>query len=143
MGAGRLVTLLSWIPALSGPTVIGGSLGWRSKHRTEAGPAVLGAWSHSLDGDLDLVIGVEWVSLVCAQGTDEACVFRGTQLGTLIRESLFLCDGMAWLLSSTIIITGTWKNGKIILIAYHLLESSIGAYIEWLVKELIMTANKS
>ena len=28
------------------------------------------------------------------------------------------------------------------LIAYHLLESSIGAYIEWLVKELVMTASK-
>ena len=28
------------------------------------------------------------------------------------------------------------------LIAYHLLESSIGAYIEWLVNELMMTANK-
>ena len=29
-----------------------------------------------------------------------------------------------------------------ILIAYHLLESSTGAYIEWLVNELIMTASK-
>ena len=27
-------------------------------------------------------------------------------------------------------------------IAYHLLESSIGAYIEWLVNELMMTTNK-
>ena len=27
-----------------------------------------------------------------------------------------------------------------VLIAYHLLESSIGAYIEWLVNELMMTA---
>ena len=34
------------------------------------------------------------------------------------------------------------KNGKIVLIAYHLIESSIGAYIEWLVNELMMTANK-
>ena len=34
------------------------------------------------------------------------------------------------------------KDGKIILIAYHLLESSIGAYIEWLVNELMMTANE-
>ena len=34
------------------------------------------------------------------------------------------------------------KNGKMVLIAYHLLESSIGAYIEWLVNELMMTANK-
>ena len=44
--------------------------------------------------------------------------FRGTQLGALIRESL----------------------GN--LIAYHLLESSTGAYIEWLVNELMMTANE-
>ena len=28
------------------------------------------------------------------------------------------------------------------LIAYHLLKSSICAYIEWLVNELMMTANK-
>ena len=34
------------------------------------------------------------------------------------------------------------KDGKMVLIAYHLLESSIGAYIEWLVNELKMTANK-
>ena len=34
------------------------------------------------------------------------------------------------------------KNGKMVLIAYHLLESSIGAYIEWLVNELMMAANK-
>ena len=32
--------------------------------------------------------------------------------------------------------------GKIIMIAYHLLESSIGVYIEWLVNELILTTNK-
>ena len=34
------------------------------------------------------------------------------------------------------------KDGKIVLIAYHLLKSNIGAYIEWLVNELMMTANK-
>ena len=34
------------------------------------------------------------------------------------------------------------KDVKLVLIAYHLLESSIGAYIEWLVNELMMTANK-
>jgi hypothetical protein len=42
IGARRLVTLLSWVSALSGPTVKGGLLGRRSKHRTEAGPQVLG-----------------------------------------------------------------------------------------------------
>ena len=34
------------------------------------------------------------------------------------------------------------KDSKMVLIAYHLLESSIGAYIEWLVNELMMTTNK-
>ena len=34
------------------------------------------------------------------------------------------------------------KDGKMVLIAYHFLESSIGAYIEWLVNELMMTSNK-
>ena len=34
------------------------------------------------------------------------------------------------------------KDGKMILIAYHLLKSITGAYIEWLVNELMMTANK-
>jgi hypothetical protein len=89
------------------------------------------------------LIGVERVGLVCARGTDEACVFWVPSWATLIHESSFLRDGMTWLLSSTVVITGTWKNGKMVLIAYHLLESSIGAYIEWLVKKLIKTANKS
>ena len=34
------------------------------------------------------------------------------------------------------------KDGKIVLIAYHLLESSIGAYMEWLANEPMVTANK-
>ena len=34
------------------------------------------------------------------------------------------------------------KDDKMVLIAYHMLESSIGAYIEWLVNELMMTANE-
>ena len=33
-------------------------------------------------------------------------------------------------------------DGKMVLTAYHLLESSKCAYIEWLVNELMMTANK-
>jgi hypothetical protein len=64
-----------------------------------------------LDEDLDPVTGVEWVGLVCAQSIDEAYVFQGTQLGTLIRESPFLHDSTTWLLSSTVVITGTRKNG--------------------------------
>ena len=34
------------------------------------------------------------------------------------------------------------KDVKLVLIAYRLLESSTCAYIEWLVNELMMTANK-
>ena len=34
------------------------------------------------------------------------------------------------------------KMDKGNLIAYHLLESSIGAYIEWFVNELMMASNK-
>jgi hypothetical protein len=44
----------------------GGLLDRRSKHHTEAGPSVLGAWSPSLDGDLDPSTGVERVGLACA-----------------------------------------------------------------------------
>jgi hypothetical protein len=49
-------------------------IGWRSKHRTEVGPQVLGAWSLSLDGDLDLLTGVEWIGLIYAWGINEVCV---------------------------------------------------------------------
>jgi hypothetical protein len=34
------------------------------------------------------------------------------------------------------------EDGKMALIAYHLLESNLGAYIEWSNNELMMTANK-
>jgi hypothetical protein len=34
------------------------------------------------------------------------------------------------------------KDGKMILVAYHLLESSLGAYIEWSSNKLMMAANK-
>ena len=54
--------------------LLGVDIRWRSKHHTETGSQVLGAWSLSLDGDLDPLIGVERVGLVCAWGTNEACV---------------------------------------------------------------------
>ena len=34
------------------------------------------------------------------------------------------------------------KDDKMILIAYHMLESSTGAHVEWLVNELMMIANE-
>jgi hypothetical protein len=55
--------------------LLGVGFRWMSKHHTEVGPAVLGAWSPSLDGDLDPLTGVEWVGLTCALGASEACVF--------------------------------------------------------------------
>jgi hypothetical protein len=65
MGAGRLITLLSWVPALSGPTIKGGLL--RGGLSTTPRPACsVGAWSPSLDGDLDPLTGVERVGLACA-----------------------------------------------------------------------------
>jgi hypothetical protein len=45
------------------------------KHHTEIGPTVLGAYSPSLDGDLDPLTGVEQVGLACARGTSKTCVF--------------------------------------------------------------------
>jgi hypothetical protein len=68
---------------------------WRSNHHTETGSVVLRAWSPSLDGDLDPLTGVERVGLICTRSIDEACIFQGTQLGTLIRKSSFLRDGTA------------------------------------------------
>ena len=35
-----------------------------------------GAWSPSLDGDLDPSIGVEWVGLICAWAISGMCVSR-------------------------------------------------------------------
>jgi hypothetical protein len=55
----------------------GGLLGRRSKHHIEVGAAVLGAWSPSLDGNLDPMTGVERVGLTYAWGTSEACIFQG------------------------------------------------------------------
>ena len=85
MGAERLVALLSWVPALSGPTDWRRGW-WRSKHHTESGTHVwglgvqvwTGTWTprHESGGLVLLVPGVQ-----------AGHVFWGTLLGTLIRES--------------------------------------------------------
>jgi hypothetical protein len=67
----------------------GGLLGRRSKHHTEAGPTVLGAWSPSLDEDLD----------------PRRVFFRVPSWATLIYESSFLRNGTTWLWSSTVVRT--------------------------------------
>ena len=82
---GRLVALLSWVPALSGPT--DWRRGWlRSKHRTNLGLR---------SGGLEFKFGwgpgphdrrvMGW-SYLCLRYKWGVC-FRGTQLGALIRES--------------------------------------------------------
>jgi hypothetical protein len=55
----------------------------------------VGAWSQSLDRDLEPVTGVEWVGLVVPGVQARHVFFWDTQLGTLIHESPFLCDGTA------------------------------------------------
>jgi hypothetical protein len=89
--------------------LLGVGFRWRSKHHTETGPVVLGAWSPSLDGDLDPLdrseMGWSCLCLGCKWGV----CFRGTQLGILIRESPFLRDGTTWLHSGTVVRTERWK----------------------------------
>ena len=48
----------------------------------------MGAWSPSLDGDLDPMIGVEWVGLVCVGGANGAC-FGVPSWDTLVHKSMF------------------------------------------------------
>jgi hypothetical protein len=98
MGVGRLVSLLSWVPArfeLAFWVVLYIGLR-RSKHHTEAGPAVLGAWSPSLDGDLDPLTGEERVGLAYARGTNKACVFGAPNWAHWFVNHRQL-DGTAWL----------------------------------------------
>jgi hypothetical protein len=54
--------------------------------------------------------GTGW-SRLCL-GASETCVFRGTQLGTLIGESPFLRNGTTWLRSGTVVWTDIWKMEK-------------------------------
>jgi hypothetical protein len=55
----------------------------------------------------------EWNGLVLlVPGVQARRVFRGTQLGTLIRESPILRDGTAWLRSGIVVRTGSWKMKK-------------------------------
>jgi hypothetical protein len=86
---------------------MGGLLDRRSKHCIEARPQVLGAWSPSLNGDLNPLTRVKRVGLACAWGTSETCVFGVPSWTILIHESLFLRDGTTWLWSSTVLRTGT------------------------------------
>ena len=59
-----------------------------------------GGLESSLDGELDPVTGVEWVGLVCAWGTDGACVsgyLAGIHLfmNRCFRETVRLGYGLA------------------------------------------------
>ena len=52
IGTGKACCSLVMDPSLSGPTD-GKRRWWRSLHHTESGTQDVGAWSLSLDGDLD------------------------------------------------------------------------------------------
>jgi hypothetical protein len=82
---------------------------WRSKHHTEAGSLVLGAWSPSLDEDLDPLTEVKQVDLVCAWGTSDACV-SGYPAGIhWFANRRFYETVPTWLWFSTIVRTKIWK----------------------------------
>jgi len=108
---------------------------WRSKHRTEFETQERGlrvqvwtgtwtTWQES--GGLVLLV----------PGVQAERVFRDTQLVTLIHESPTIG------LSTVLHRSKNWKikGDEIKLFAHLLLESRIGAYIEWLDNEIIMTA---
>ena len=77
-----------------------------------------------------LVLLVPWVQA--------GRVFLGYPAGG-INSRIIGRSGTACFVSSTVVRTEDerWKMEKENLIAYHLLESSTGAYIEWLVNELM------
>ena len=138
MGAERLVALLSWALALFGPTDCRGDGGGLS---TTLSPGLM-CWGLESKfgwgpGPLDRRV-MGW-SCLCL-GYKRACVlgypcwahwFTNCRV---IRYDLFTI----WHRSKN------WKmkDGKMVLIAYHLLENSTGSYIEWLVNELMMTTNE-
>ena len=80
MGVGKACCSLVMDPALFGPTD-GKRRWWRSLHHMESGTRDVGAWSPSLDGDLDTqdrrVMG--W-SYLCLEYKRDVC-FWGTLLG--------------------------------------------------------------
>ena len=113
--------------------LIGGRETWRSKHHTETRSQVWGlgvqVWTETWtpwqeSGGLVLLV----------PRVQAGRVFQGTQLwyiGSWITgQSSTIC-----LQSSSVVRTRRWKMEKGNLIAYHLLESSTGGYIEWLVNE--------
>ena len=75
-------------------------------------------------------------------GVQTGHVFRGTQLGYI--SSRIAVSMRRYDLAIVQHRSKNWnmKDGKMVLIAYHLLESNTGVYIEWLVNKLMMTANE-
>ena len=122
--------------------LLGVGIRWRSEHHTETGSQVLEAWSPSLDGDLDPVTREWWVGPVCAYGTSGACVSGYPAVIHWFANRSFCETVPTWLWSSTVVRTGTWKVIKWFWLLTTCLKSSIDAYIEWIVNELMMTVIK-
>ena len=81
----------------------------------------MGAWSPSLDGDLDPSIGEWWVGLACALGTSGACVLRYPAgihwfVNRRFRETIRLSYGLAPCKNRKM------KDGKMVLIAQPCLK---------------------
>ena len=76
---------------------------------------------------------VGW-SCLCL-GYKQVCVFEVPSWGHWFANRR--CSYTTCLRFSIVIRIGRWKMEKGKLIAYHLLESSTGAYIKWLVNELM------
>ena len=92
MGAGRLVTLLSWVPALSRLTDWRRGW-WTCKHRTKSGTQEQGLESKFGWGPRPRDRRVAGWSCLCLRYKRGVCS-QGTQLGALIRESP---DNPVWL----------------------------------------------
>jgi hypothetical protein len=143
MGVGRLITLLSWVPAPSRPTVMVhywvGGLSTTLRPGLQCWGLGVPVWTRTWTP------WQEWSGLVLLVPRVQArrVFFRVPSWATLIHESPFQCDDMTWLWSSTIVRTGTGKMVKWFWLLTTGLKSSIGAYIEWSIKELTMTTNKS
>jgi hypothetical protein len=109
--------------------LMGGGDRWRSKHHIEAGAQVWGlgvqVWTETWNP------WQEWNGLVSlVPGVQARHVFFDNQLGTLIRESLFLRDGTTWLRSDTVVRTDIWNMRKWLWLLNPCLKIRICAYLE-------------
>ena len=104
---------------------------------TALSPGLRGGGLESQFGQGPGHLGQESDGLVLlVPGVQAGRVFSGYPAGG-IDSRIAGKSGMACLNSSTVVSTQIWNIEKGNLIAYHMLESTTGAYIEWLDNELM------